>query len=130
MLLLGEEVCAHGLHFTVSDTLLIDGIAVAKTAINDTQFTFIVPAVPGGRRRVQLLQTDGTLLNNNTLNVKPNITGLPPSTHVRPGGTVTLRGNGFSPSPIVIANGQHVEGVHFINHNTLESVLRRPRNIQ
>jgi beta-glucosidase/6-phospho-beta-glucosidase/beta-galactosidase/lysophospholipase L1-like esterase len=122
----GDTVTATGLRYTATDVVFVDDVACATTIVNDTQLTFKVPSVPGGRRAVQVKQTDGTLSNRATLDVLPVIGSMQPTGRIRPGTRVTVVGSGFAPGSIVRVNEQDMPDVRYINANTLEFTLIRP----
>ncbi len=125
----GDSVTATGRRYTATDVAFVEGVACATTVISDTQLTFNVPAVPGGRRAVQISQTDGTLSNRATLNVLPVISVTQPAGRIRPGTSVTLIGSGFAPGTIVRVNEQDMPNARFIDANTLEFTLIRPSSV-
>jgi beta-glucosidase/6-phospho-beta-glucosidase/beta-galactosidase/lysophospholipase L1-like esterase len=124
-----DTIMATGLRFTSTDIVTVDGIVCTTNVINDQQLTFVVPAVEGGRKAVQVKQSDGTLSNRATLNILPVIQSVQPAGRLRPGTTVRLTGSGFATRSLIRVNGQDMPGVRFINSNTLEFELIRPASI-
>jgi lysophospholipase L1-like esterase len=126
----GNLITVHGSRFTDKDELLIDHQVTAISFIDDKRFSFVVPAVSGGNKTIQLRRRNGKLSNKTNFAVQPLINTLLPGTRVHPGRLVTLRGSGFSPEASVIAETERVMGVQFVDTNTLRFSVRRPAKIR
>jgi beta-glucosidase/6-phospho-beta-glucosidase/beta-galactosidase/lysophospholipase L1-like esterase len=126
----GDLITVHGSRFTPNDELLIDHQVTAISVIDNQRFSFVVPAVAGGNKTIQLRRRNGKLSNKNSFAVQPRISTLLQGTRVQPGQLVTLQGSGFSPEASVIAERERVVGVQFVDINTLRFTVRRPANIR
>ena len=110
--------------------LLGDTVCVTRVA-SDTALAFDVPIAPGGRQRVIVRQTDGTMSNPATLYVLPVLTGAQPSGRVKTGSLVQLIGSGFAPDARVLVNdGQAAGDIEYLGPNGLRFTLLRPPSVE
>jgi len=133
----GDTIKVYGLRFSNTDVVVIQNVSCQTTFVSQTELSFVVASVQGGRVPVQVKQADGTLSNRGTLVICPTVQyaeqdgkrsdDADPALF-RPGTMATLVGDGFAPNATVKVLDQYVSGadVQFISPTTLRFKVIRP----
>jgi lysophospholipase L1-like esterase len=129
----GDTVSVNGLRFSDGDRVFIEGydgtinVPCVTTFISQSLLTFIVPRVSGGYASLEVVQSDGTRsTSKGTLNIRPRIEGIMPTSRLKPGQFYFLRGTGLGRSGNIWINGEGIGTFTAVDNDTIKFKARRP----
>jgi lysophospholipase L1-like esterase len=137
----GDIVTINGKNISNTDKVYVNNVEAITNFVSDTLITFEVPNINNVRQNaVNIRQADGTISNNDSLFIRPEIIKLEqngksstdrPTPRFEPGKSIDIIGTGFSDNLAIKVNDNYVEeeNITHVDSNKVTFKLFRPSDV-